>query len=1422
MIIRAFAAKHRFMKKPNYIFEASWEICNMIGGIYTVLSTKAPLIKAEYGDSYITVGPDVWKETHSNPDFIEDKNLFPAWRESAAGEGLYFRIGRWNVDSKPIAVLVDFTALFPEKDKIFFNLWEKYKVDSISGQWDYVEPAMFGYAVGKVIESFVGFHLSLSDKVVAHFHEWMTGSGVLYLNEFAPHIATVFTTHATTIGRSIAGNNLPLYGEMDQYNGADMARQFGISSRFSLEKAAAGNADAFTAVSSTTANETEKLLGTKVDVVTPNGFLKSLLPDEAVYFEKRARARKVIFNITEALFNQKISEETFIVITSGRYEFRNKGINLFIDAIGKISKEKPDREIIAFVKIPANQTGPVPELLKRIDHTDFDNPLSHQYLTHGLYDEHHDAILQKINQNGLGNLPHDKVKIVFVPAYLNGNDGIFNLPYYDLLMGFDFTVFPSYYEPWGYTPLESIAFRIPTLTTCQAGFGQWVSENFKDNHKSVIIANRLDDNDGEIVDEIATSILNIHSKGPKEIKAIRDDAHNIAEKAVWEKFISHYYEAWSIALAKVANRSETITVKFRKGKLPQLTEAPFHDIPVWKRIMIDPSIPEKLKGLQQLSGNLWWSWNYKATELFESIDKGAWEKSGQNPIKLLNSLTVKQWRALEKNEVFLEKYNETNSKFKAYLTESKNKPKASIAYFSMEYGLHQSLRTYSGGLGILAGDYLKECSDSNENLVAVGLIYRFGYFQQSISLFGDQVAEYKPQNFSQLPISKVLDEDGEQLKISIGLPGRTLYARIWRCDVGRVPLYMMDTDFDDNAEFDRSITHQLYGGDWENRLKQEMLLGVGGVRMLEALGIKPTIFHSNEGHAAFSGLERLRYLIQDEKLTFPNAVEVVRSSTLFTTHTPVPAGHDVFHEDLLRTYFSHYPERLNISWNEMMDLGRVKENDHNEKFSMSVLAARLSQEINGVSRLHGSVSQEMFANLYDGYYPKELHIGYVTNGVHLPTWAAKPWKLMYNKTFGQDYKSRQLDFDMWKGIQHVADKDIWETRKQLKKELIDYVKQRVNNEMTRRQENPKLIIKTVDSIDENALTIGFARRFATYKRAKLLFSNLERLAKLVNETGRPVQFIYAGKAHPNDKMGQDLIKKIIEISKTDEFIGKVVFIENYNMELAHKLIPGVDIWLNTPTRPLEASGTSGEKAVMNGVVNLSVLDGWWAEGYKENAGFAIKEARTYANQQFQDELDAEIIYNVFEDEILPLFYDLNNEAVPEKWVQYIKNTISEVAPQFTMKRMLEDYRQKFYSKLIARAGQVNGDFYKMAKGYAQWKSEMRAKWHEIKLEKLMVPDSSHGTLTLEDNFSTEVTIYTNGIAPEHLGVEILFGKKEDGRVNKILFSKEMPLKSIKDKSATYAVEIPPFQAGSYSYSFRIFPKHELMPHRQDFCLVKWV
>jgi len=737
---------------------------------------------------------------------------------------------------------------------------------------------------------------------------------------------------------------------------------------------------------------------------------------------------------------------------------------------------------------------------------------------------------------------------------------------------------------------------------------------------------------------------------------------------------------------------------------------------------------------------LWWSWNYEAEELFEMIDPHLWEEYQHNPIILLESLSVGKLKELKNNAAFIEKYNTVYSSFKTYMEKAAGKPDKQVAYFSMEYGLHDNVKIYSGGLGMLAGDYLKQASDSNKNMVGVGLIYRYGYFKQSISLFGDQKATYNPQKFAHLPLNPVRDQDGNWIKISLVLPGRMVYAKVWRLDVGRIPLYLMDTDISENSEADRSITHQLYGGDNENRLRQELVLGVGGIRLLETLNIRPDVYHCNEGHAAFSGIERLRMLVQDRNFSFQEAREIVRSKTLFTTHTPVPAGHDAFNEDLLRKYIPHYAERLNIDWNSFMNLGKIRPNDHGEKFSMSVLAVRLSQEVNGVSRIHGRVSREMFNPMYEGYFPEELHIGYVTNGVHLPTWTSKVWQRYYKSHFEDNFIDDQSNPDLWSPIQTTSDKEIWNLRQQHRKMLIDYLKVRLTSDLTLRQENPKLILDTIENMNDNVLTIGFARRFATYIRAHLLFSNIDQLEKIVNNPERPVQFIFAGKAHPHDKAGQDLIKKIIEVSRRPEFIGKIIFVENYDMELGKKLVAGVDIWLNTPTRPLEASGTSGEKAVMNGVVNFSVLDGWWAEGYKPDAGFALEEAATYANQQFQDELDTELIYNMFEDQIAPLFYDRNEEDVPEEWVRYVKNTITDIAPFFTMKRMLDDYYNNFYSKLFVRSALIRENSYYLARKISAWKRKVRDAWDHVKVEEVMIPDSTVSPLKQGDQFVAEVKL----------------------------------------------------------------------------------
>ncbi len=1408
--------------KPDYIFETSWEICNKVGGIYTVISTKAPGIQQEFEDNYILIGPDVWKETNSNPDFLEDKYIYRSWREHAEASGLRLRIGRWNIKSKPIVVLVEFTQYFQLKDKIFATFWEKFQLDSISGQWDYVEPALFGYAAGKVIENFYEFNLSSKDRIIAHFHEWMSGTGVLYLKDKVPQVGCVFTTHATALGRAIAGNNLPLYEEMESYQPDSTARRFDIVSKFSLERAAAVNCDTFTTVSEITAKECAHFLDRSVDVVTPNGFDDAFVPSAKEFEVRREMARAKLLQVARAMFNTDLPDDALLVINSGRYEFRNKGIDLFIDALAKLNKDSGlKRQIIAFITVPANQSGVSKKLVDRLNNSDFNTPVEGRFLTHGLYNADHDSILTKAMSANLANKVGDSVKLIFVPSYLNGRDGIFNFNYYELLIGFDISVFPSYYEPWGYTPLESLAFHIPTITTSLAGFGLWIKEKDKNPSSGAWVVERTDSNSPQVIEQISEILLEFSSYNEKQIEEARKKAFNLSRIALWNELINKYRDAYDLALEKAASREEL----YRDKRTPDLLMAfpvKKSQAPVWNKVLIKPGIPERFNGLKRLSRNLWWTWHPEVADLFSMIDHKQWEVLNHNPMALLESLSINQMHDLERNEAFTSKLDAIYEKFEAYMKKASKKPKNQIAYFSMEYGLHDTVQIFSGGLGILAGDYLKEASDSNVNLIGVGLLYRYGYFKQTLSAHGDQVNTYNPQKFTHMPLKPVRTATGEWLKVTVALPGRNLYAKVWKLDVGRIPLYLMDCDIDENSEADRFVTHQLYGGDWDNRFKQELLLGVGGIRMLRALGFNPDIFHCNEGHAAFIGIERLRILVSERRFSFDQAVEIVRSTQLFTTHTPVPAGHDAFSEDVLRTYIPHYAERLNISWNSFMNLGRFIENKPDEKFSMSVLAARLSQEMNGVSLIHGRVSRDMFNGMYEGFFPEELHIGYVTNGVHMPTWASHEWQKLYRHIFGADFLEHQHEKDRWMKIYEVSDDEIWQLRQMHRQILIEDIKCRLKVDLKMRQDNPKNIIKTLDILNNSTLTIGFARRFATYKRAHLLFTNMERLEKLVNNKDRPVQFIFAGKAHPADKAGQDLIKRIVEVSKMPQFLGKVIFVENYDMTLASKLVQGVDVWLNTPTRPLEASGTSGEKAVMNGVLNFSVLDGWWAEGYKPGAGWALSEERSYDNQQFQDELDAENIYNTFENEIVPAFYDRDENGVPKKWLSHVKKTIAEIAPEFTMKRMIDDYFNKYYNNLISRSSLLKENDYEKIRQLASWKRKVLRGWDSIEIVSVNMPDSTIKPLRLGENFVAEIVLNVNELAPADLGMEVLFGHKINDEVKKISSVEEMTVAGVDGNIVTYFIELRTEKAGVYDFAFRLYPKHPLLPHRQDFNLVRWI
>ena len=842
--------------------------------------------------------------------------------------------------------------------------------------------------------------------------------------------------------------------------------------------------------------------------------------------------------------------------------------------------------------------------------------------------------------------------------------------------------------------------------------------------------------------------------------------------------------------------------------------------PNWKDVTVKSRIPEELKQLSEIARNIWWSWNYEATELFRDLDPELWKECGQNPVLLLERMSYEKLEALAKDSVILRRMNEVYAKFRNYMDVEPDKNRPSVAYFSMEYGLNHVLKIYSGGLGVLAGDYLKEASDSNVDLCAVGFLYRYGYFTQTLSMDGQQIANYEAQNFGQLPLERVLDADGTPVVVDVPYLDYYVHAYLWRVNVGRIALYLLDTDNEMNSEFDRSITHQLYGGDWENRLKQEILLGIGGMLTLKKLGIKKDVYHCNEGHAALINVQRICDYVESG-LTYNQAIELVRASSLYTVHTPVPAGHDYFDEGLFGKYMGGYPQRMGITWQDLMDLGRTNPGDAGERFCMSTFACNTCQEVNGVSWLHGKVSQEMFSGIWKGYFPEESHVGYVTNGVHFPTWSATEWKQLYAANFDDNFMFDQSNPKIWEAIYNVPDEEIWKTRMTLKNKLIDYVRKQYRETWLKNQGDPSRIVALLDKINPNALLIGFGRRFATYKRAHLLFTDLDRLAKIVNNPDYPVQFLFTGKAHPHDGAGQGLIKRIIEISRRPEFLGKIIFLENYDMRLARRLISGVDIWLNTPTRPLEASGTSGEKALMNGVVNFSVLDGWWLEGYREGAGWALTDKRTYQNQEHQDHLDAATIYSILETEILPLYYARNKKGYSEGWVKTIKNSIAQVAPHYTMKRQLDDYFSKFYCKQAKRFAALSADNNAKAKQIAAWKEEVASKWDSIEVVSCeKVDDLKTGDIESGKEYTITCVIDEKGLN-DAIGLELVtIYTAADGKQH--IYS-VAPFDVVKKEGDLYTFQVKHSfsNAGSFKVSYRMFPKNADLPHRQDFCYVRW-
>ena len=850
---------------------------------------------------------------------------------------------------------------------------------------------------------------------------------------------------------------------------------------------------------------------------------------------------------------------------------------------------------------------------------------------------------------------------------------------------------------------------------------------------------------------------------------------------------------------------------------------------VFNKITVNPQLPKRIEKLETIANNLWWSWNSEFLRLFQKIDVDLWGKCEKNPVKFLKLVSQEKLENKIKDQEFLKEYDKIVENFENYMNSkntwfSKTYPENTndlIAYFSAEYGLDQILSIYSGGLGILSGDHLKSSSDLGIPLVAVGLLYKNGYFHQKIDRQGNQETEYRRLDVEKLPVIPVKDEDDNDLIIHLKFPKRRLYLKVWQINVGRVKLYLMDSDIEENHPEYRDITTTLYGGDQEMRISQEIVLGMGGVRLLKTLGLKPTLYHMNEGHSSFLIFELIKNTIKEKELSFEMARDIVSSQTVFTTHTPVPAGNDIFPTTLVEKYFKDYWDRFSISKDEFMKMGMKPNPEENAGFNMAILALKIAGKKNGVSRLHCEVSRELFADVWPEISPDESPIGYVTNGIHTCSWLAPNLKELYNQYLTPYWQDNIYKNETWEKIKNIPNVVLWKEHLKRKESLIRIVKKNVTDRLKRCGYPYDEIHELVSHLNPNALTIGFARRFATYKRATLLFKDLVRITQLVNDENRPIQIFIAGKAHPKDKEGQDLIRYIHELSMKPQFRGKLFLLENYNLAMSKHLISGVDIWLNTPRRPMEASGTSGEKASVNGVVNFSVLDGWWAEGYNGENGWTIGREKDFENYEIQDYEDSESLYNTLENKIVPIYYDINEDGIPDKWIEIMKNSIISTGGGYSTARMLVDYCNKLYMPLIKQYHNYYTDLGSVGQ-FNEWKREIIRNWNNIVIKEYGNPNNE--TVDAGDILKVSCEVNLPNISPDNIEVQAYYGRiKENGVIEKI---KVIPMRLVdseeENRTYFYDGEIEMETGGNYGYTFRVMPKHEMILDAENLNLIKWI
>lgn len=1400
------------MSSPDILIEVSWEVCNMVGGIHTVLATKVRAMQARYGTRYIVVGPDLARAEGTRPVFREEI-WHAGLHEALADAPVGCRMGRWLVPGEPRCLLVDHNALLAHKDAILAQYWEWYRLDSIAGGWDYLEPVMFSHAVGQAVERLASaYFLPRQLAVVVQSHEWLTGATLLYLKRRVPEVGTVFTTHATTLGRALAANrpSPELYDTMGAVDPDATARELGVPSKHSMESIAAREADCFTTVSAITAEECLQFLRRAPDPILMNGmdddFPPALLREPTAVHAARARLFEIATLATATTYDR---DQTELFVCAGRYEFVNKGIDVALDALAALDHDLRTRSggrVVVFALFPAGNAGPRRAILQA---SRTGERVEQPYLsTHDLHHEASDPILRRLADEGLLNRPENAVHVVFVPVYLDGNDPLVHETYYELVVGADLTLFPSFYEPWGYTPMESIALGVPTITTDLAGFGRWARDRGDWPATGVAVVARQ----GRAFEWVSQSLMEhlvaFLGLSPDERRALAAAALRTSHACRWKQFAPAYLEAHAQAAERAAERARTMP----KGRFAALASLKARPVSTGSAVTarlhafsVRNAVPASLAGLRELAMNLWWSWHPAAASLYAELDADLWSDTGRNPVQFLEHVESAKLAAAAASPAFVARVDQAVHDL-ADAMQRRARPE--IAYFCMEYGLVDSFKLYSGGLGVLAGDHLKTASDLGLPMCAVGLAYRHGYFKQRLRPDGLQEPLKEHLVAQNHPLVLVTTDHGLPVTVELPLPGGTVYARAWRAAVGTVDLYLLDTNIEANRHEDRALTDSLYGGDQRHRLRQEMVLGMGGYRLLKAIGLTPQVYHMNEGHSAFLILARLVDLVQGG-LKWHEALALVRQTTAFTTHTPVAAGHDAFPEDLIRPYIAPLEPVLLQDGATIAGLGQAPWAEHDPSFSMTALALRGSDRVNGVSRIHAAVSRRLFHPLYAGFYEDEVPVAAITNGVHVPTWLAPEWHALFDARLPDDWRAHLADEAYWDHVRQLDAREFWQARLSAKQRLLDWLRANVPRTWVSRREHPAALSESLRHLREDSLVIGFARRFAPYKRATLLFRDLERLESLVSGDV-PIVFLFAGKAHPSDDLGKALIRDVVELARRPRLLGHVLFLEDYGMHLSGLMVAGCDVWLNTPTRPLEASGTSGIKAGVNGTLNLSVGDGWWPEAFNGRNGWMIDDVAAEEDPEYQNQIDSASVYGAIENEVLPRFTGRVSGGLPFEWVEMAKESMATILPRFSAERMLREYQARVYDPARRDAATLTADGHARLFALVGFKQRLHQHWDTVAFADLGIEGMDGDTVQSGAVVRLRVELRHPHLRAEELRVQavvIRAGTDEqvDGFDTFDMAATDATGAGGPDAASVWAASITPTATGEHSLGVRVIP-----------------